>query len=78
VHGFLSLLGLTEIVDYNPGKCDPLLVKQFKCAGPNDVMCNSKQQRTCKKTAFDSQGIERHGSFKSIGPLKLEAFLAML
>ncbi len=67
VHGFLSLLRLTEIVDDNPGKCDPLLVKQFKCAGPNDVMCNSKQQRTCKKPAFHSQGIEHHGSFKSIG-----------
>jgi hypothetical protein len=30
-------------------------------------MCNSKQQRTCKKTAFHSQGIEHHGSFESIG-----------
>jgi len=30
-------------------------------------MCNSTQQRTCKKTAFHSQGIEHHGSFESIG-----------
>ncbi len=30
-------------------------------------MCNSKQQRTRKKTAFHSQGIEHHGSFESIG-----------